>query len=58
MGDNFKHLLVADEGFGISRVTMNRPGKLNALDLEVMKELCSAFECFGPTRGRPSHNPG
>jgi enoyl-CoA hydratase/carnithine racemase len=44
MGDNFKHLLVADEGLGISRVTMNRPGKLNALDLEVMEELCSAFE--------------
>jgi enoyl-CoA hydratase len=33
-----------DEDLGISRITLNRPGKLNALDLEVLEELCHAFE--------------
>jgi len=44
MADQFRHLLAADEDLGISRITLNRPGKLNALDLEVLEELCCAFE--------------
>lgn len=42
----FKHLLISDESAAIARVTLNRPGKLNALDLEVLKELCLAFEAL------------
>lgn len=44
MEHEFKHLLISDETSEIFRITLNRPGKLNALDLDVLKELCLAFE--------------
>ncbi len=44
MMGKFEHLLVRHESQGIARVTLNRPDKMNALALEVLKELCAVFE--------------
>ncbi|MEJ2718941.1 MAG: enoyl-CoA hydratase/isomerase family protein, partial [Deltaproteobacteria bacterium] len=46
MADNFEHLLVTEREAGIAQLTVNRPGKLNALNLEVLEELCLALEAL------------
>jgi enoyl-CoA hydratase/carnithine racemase len=42
----FRDVLVVDEGSGITRVTINRPDKLNALAMELIAELCTALEAL------------
>jgi len=46
MLDKFKYLLVREEEGGIAWVTLNRPNKLNALDLDLLDELCRAVEAL------------
>lgn len=46
MADVFEHVLVRDIEAGIAKLTVNRPGKLNALNMEVLGELCSALEAL------------
>lgn len=50
---SYQFLTVAEEG-GIAVVTMNRPDKRNALSLELMRELRSAFEEIGGDRSVPA----
>ena len=42
----YDHLLVKDEG-DVTTITLNRPDKRNALSLEVMRELTTAFRVAG-----------
>ena len=42
----YDHLLVKDEG-DVTTITLNRPEKRNALSLEVMRELTTAFRVAG-----------
>ena len=44
MTDTLEHILVTEMEPGITKLTVNRPGKLNALNLKVMEELCVALE--------------
>ncbi len=44
MTDTFEHILITEMEPGITKLTVNRPGKLNALNLKVMEELCLALE--------------
>ncbi len=44
MNNTSRNIVVSDVERGIVRVTINRPDKLNALDLSVLRELCSELE--------------
>ena len=46
---NFENILVALEN-GIGQITINRPSKLNALNVATIKELHDAFESLGKIR--------
>ncbi len=44
MTETIHDILINQEGPGIVRVTLNRPGKLNALNMDVLEGLCSTLE--------------
>lgn len=46
MTEERRYLQTNQEGRGIIRVTLNRPDKLNALNLEVLQEWCQIFEAL------------
>ncbi len=47
----YEFIAIENGGDGVAVVTMNRPEKRNALSLDVMRELTTAFETIGADRG-------